>query len=1192
MFRKVLIANRGVAAVRLARTLRRMGIASVGLRSAAEAEAACFDDMDEVFDLGEGGVAETYLNASKIIAIAEACGAEAIHPGYGFLSESAAFAAAVEAAGIRFIGPGVQAIEAFGLKHRAREAARAVGVNMLPGSPLLADVSDAVSSARTLGYPVILKSTAGGGGIGMQRCDSESQLLAAFDSVSALASANFAAAGLYLEKCLAAPRHVEVQVFGDGKGGVLVLGDRDCSLQRRNQKVIEECPAPGIPAAVRQQLHEQARALACHVNYASAGTVEFLFDPGDQSFYFLEVNTRLQVEHGVTELVYGIDLVEWMVRLAAGELGPLSELGATLNPSGCAIQARLYAEDPYLDFRPSPGRVEIDWATDLRVDTWVSGRVQVSHLFDPMLANVISLGKDREAAIAGLSKALLDQPIHGIVTNRAYLAQALASPAFRSAEMTTQTLGTLRYTPDEFAVISPGLQTSVQSFPGRQGYWEVGVPPSGPMDDLSFRIGNTLLGNPVDAAGLEILFSGPTLQFRGETEFVVTGGSVPLLLDDHPVPMWQVVRASAGQRLVIGTIEDGLRAYLLVRCGLDVRSFLGSTTTFTLGKFGGHDGRALRTGDVLGWHRGVPAVDPVVNGCAPPDLAARTSIRVQLGPHSAPDFFTDADIEVLFSATWRVHHNTSRTGVRLIGPQPQWARQNGGEAGLHPSNIHDNAYAFGALDFTGDMPVILGPDGPSLGGFVCPAVVIRADLWKLGQLRPGDELHLSIVSEQEALEALRYQEVYIRNPAGPALPAVRSVRRPVVTESPVLWRTDSPLQVVMRRAGHEWILVEFGPMALDIRTRVVVHRFRQLLDAQRLRGLVEMTPGIRSLQIRYDCSAWRTADLVRQLEKCIAASVDVADFEVPSRIVHLPLSWEDPACQEAVDRYVTSVRADAPWCPDNVEFIRRINGLDSKQQVRDIVFGARYLVMGLGDVFLGAPVATPLDPRHRLVTTKYNPARTWTAENSVGIGGSYLCVYGMEGPGGYQFVGRTTPVWRESGFADRGTCWLLDHFDQLQFHEVDAAALLEMREAARRGSYLPRIESTRFSLREYQAFIAGNSEGITQFTRARERAFDAELARWRDAGLHVFAAEEASHAGRPDDTTEGLVIESPIAGSVWKIHHPACGSVAAEEEIVTLEAMKSEFCVKAPAAGMIRFLVKEGQVVDAGQPVAVIQAVR
>ncbi len=462
-------------------------------------------------------------------------------------------------------------------------------------------------------------------------------------------------------------------------------------------------------------------------------------------------------------------------------------------------------------------------------------------------------------------------------------------------------------------------------------------------------------------------------------------------LDGVPIEYWKPVGVKAGQILALGKIAGpGLRTYLAVRGGFDAPLYLGSRATFSLGGFGGHGIGVLKAGDTL--RIGDLAQDEIATPAAIPELTTHWKIGVLYGPHGAPDFFAAEDIEELFSSEYEVHFNSARTGVRLVGPRPRWARTDGGEAGLHPSNIHDNAYAVGAIDFTGDMPIILGPDGPSLGGFVCPAVVAKGELWKLGQLKPGDKIRFYMLDDRDTLDLRAGLDISY-------------VRRPV--DSDILYAIDGQPAVTYRRAGDEYLLVEYGPMVLDIGLRLRVHLLMQAVTRERLSGIIDMTPGIRSLQLHFDSTK---LSLSRLLETLVIIEKDLPDprkVSVPSRIVHLPLSWNDEQARLAMRKYQELVRPNAPWCPSNIEFIRRINGLESEDDVRRIVFDASYLVLGLGDVYLGAPVATPVDPRHRLVTTKYNPARTWTPENAVGIGGAYLCVYGMEGPGGYQLFGRT-----------------------------------------------------------------------------------------------------------------------------------------------------------------------------------------
>jgi len=1155
MFSKILIANRGAIACRILRTVKAMGIRSVAIYSDADANAPHVRDADEAYGVGAPPAAESYLRQERILEIARECGAEAIHPGYGFLSENAAFAAACEAAGIAFVGPTPEQMRQFGLKHTARELARQAGLPLLPGTDLLPDLPTALAAAENIGYPVMLKSTAGGGGIGMRRCHDARELEESFAAVQRLAEGNFRNAGVFLEKFVARARHIEVQIFGDGRGRVVALGERDCSVQRRNQKVIEESPAPGLDAAARRELHDAAARLGRVVGYRSAGTVEFVYDADAARFYFLEVNTRLQVEHGVTEEVGGVDLVEWMIRAAAGEPPDLASFN--FEARGHAVQARVYAEDTARNFRPSSGlltRVELPDQRvpgGVRVDAWIEACTEVTGYYDPMLAKIIAHGETRDAAIRQLAAALDASNIDGIETNLRYLSSVLRHPVFARGEQTTALLGGHSPAAPSIEVQAPGTLTTVQDWPGRQGLWDVGVPPSGPMDALALRLANRIVGNAEGAAALEMTVTGATLKFDADAIIALTGANMEATLDGRPVEYWEPLQARRGTVLALGRIRGaGQRTYLAVRGSFDLPEYLGSRSTFTLGQFGGHGGRALRTGDVLRLHLSSHDLQ-ACQSIAPADRPMYRSdwrIRVNDGPHGAPDFFTPADIDAFFAADWEVHYNSSRTGVRLIGPKPTWARSDGGEAGLHPSNIHDNAYAIGSIDYTGDMPVILGPDGPSLGGFVCPATIIDDDLWMLGQLKPGDRL--------------RFQRVL--------KPGARRDNPAVLLDLPA---SANHAGICVRRAGESNVLVEFGAPTLDLVLRFQVQALLEELNTHRIAGILDLTPGIRSLQIHFDPPRVSQIAVLDWLMAALTRLPNVDRMRLPSRIVHLPLSWDDPATQLATRRYQQSVRADAPWCPDNIEFIRRINGLASREAVQQIVFDASYLVMGLGDVYLGAPVATPLDPRHRLVTTKYNPARTWTPENAVGIGGAYLCVYGMEGPGGYQFVGRTVQMWnryRTTREFPAGKQWLLRFFDQIRFYPVSAQELLRMREGFPYGKHPLRIEESTLDLGEYLAFLELERHSIDEFRQRQRAAFGAERERWRAAGLSEAPVQEApAKSAAPALPEDCIAVTSPVSGSVWQIRVTAGQSVKKGEALVIMEAMKMEIAVVAETAGTV-----------------------
>ena len=1137
--------------------------------------------------VGPAPAAESYLNVPAILNAAKQTGAQAVHPGYGFLSENASFSESCEQAGLVFLGPTPAQIRSFGLKNTAREIAVACGASILPGSGLLRDLAHAGSEAHRIGFPVMLKSVAGGGGIGMRVCRSEAELQDAFESVLRLSSTHFKDSGIYVEKFVERGRHIEVQIFGDGRGNVVSLGERDCSAQRRNQKVVEETPAPGISDEVRQRLQMTAVEVMRSVQYRSAGTVEFLYDTDTEAFYFLEVNTRLQVEHGVTEEVTGIDLVEWMVRTGDRSLPSLS--GMDIQPHGSSIQVRLYAEDPLQNFQPSSGTVsEFIASPHCRLETWIETGAEVTPFYDPLLAKVIVRGETRTEALRKLQAALRETRLAGIESNLQFLRAISVDAAFAEGGVTTAYLNNFAFRPQVVQVVAPGVLTTVQQFPGRLGYWDVGVPPSGPMDSLSFRIGNRLLGNEQGASGLECTVSGPSLRFLVETRVAITGANMQPRVNGHDVAMWCAITVPPDGVLELGSVEGpGTRSYILVEGGFDVPTYLGSQTTFTLGKFGGHGGRALRSGDTLSLHRveassGTSAPDPVLTRTI---LTPKWNIGVLYGPHGAPDFFTDEDIAMFFATEWRVHHNSSRTGVRLIGPKPRWARADGGEAGLHPSNIHDNAYAVGAVDFTGDMPVLLGPDGPSLGGFVCPAVIVDAELWKMGQLSPGDTVRFIGLTAQEAsiLSDAVERAVEPLTAELPSVPTSSSSQESAVLSA----RPD--LAVVCRASGDRSLLIEFGDPVLDLALRFRAHALMTSLQDKQVEGIIELTPGIRSLQIHYDSHIIDRDQLLRKIDDTVASMPATDDIAVPTRIVHLPLSWDDPATRLAIERYMSSVRPDAPWCPSNLEFIRRMNGLDSIDDVHRIVFDASYLVLGLGDVYLGAPVATPVDPRHRLVTTKYNPARTWTPENAVGIGGAYLCVYGMEGPGGYQFVGRTVQMWntyRSTSEFEAGKPWLLRFFDQLRFYPVEAKELLEMRREFPLGRVGLKVEQQEFRLGDYQSFLSGAGAEIEAFRLQQRQAFAEERARWAERGEFTESVdEETAAASVPDEIPAGCeALRSPTTASVWRLEAEAGRQVQAGDRMLILEAMKMEIAVNIPQAGeVVSVLCEPGAMVAAGQ---------
>ncbi|MGN6607055.1 MAG: 5-oxoprolinase/urea amidolyase family protein [Jatrophihabitans sp.] len=650
-------------------------------------------------------------------------------------------------------------------------------------------------------------------------------------------------------------------------------------------------------------------------------------------------------------------------------------------------------------------------------------------------------------------------------------------------------------------VVRAGLQTTVQDLPGRTGLWDVGVPPSGAWDDLSFALANLAVGNPPNAAGLECVMTGAAVRFDRRVLVCVTGAARPTL-DGRPIRPGIVTVVPAGAVVDLGPCgAPGMRGYLAVAGGIAVPLDLGSRATFVLGGFGGHEGRALADGDELPVGRAENCAAPLDVAGLLPTLTTDWTLRVLPGPHGAPEHLTSSGVEALWDTTWAVDHRADRTGVRFVGPAPQWARPDGGEAGLHPSNIHDSAYPVGGIMLSGDTPVIVGPDGPSLGGFVVPCVVVRADRWKLAQLRPGDTVRLQPVSATEADAANAARSALLADPLaalfGETTPPPVPDRDDAIVLAQRAASGHTPAFTV-RRAGDHHLLVEVGAPVLDLRVRLWVHLLAEALRGQQHGAVRELVEGVRSMLVQVDESRLPLPDLAELVVRLAAAVPDPSTVELPVREVTLPLALDHPEAHEAMRRYQRGVRPDAPWCPDNVEFIRRVNDLAERDDVFDIVTAATYLVVGLGDVYLGAPVAVPIDPRHRLVTTKYDPARTWTPQNAVGIGGVYLCVYGMEGPGGYQLVGRTVPVWRHVPGSDE-LPWLLRPFDRLRFRPVDAAELATLRADIKAGRANLEARPATFSLAEVAALETQHADEIEAFRTRREAAFAAERARWEAA---------------------------------------------------------------------------------------------
>lgn len=1200
-FNSVLVANRGEIAVRIMKTLKKMKIKAIAIYSDPDRYAKHVMMADVAVPLHGVSAAETYISIDKVIEAAKDTGAEAIIPGYGFLSENADFSERCAKEGIVFVGPSGDSIRRLGLKHSAREIAMKAGVPLVPGSGLVSSPEEAKEIAAKLEYPVMVKSTAGGGGIGLQKVDSEADIERVFQTVQHQGKSYFGDSGVFLERFVENARHVEIQMFGDGYGKAIAIGERDCSLQRRNQKIVEETPAPNFSEKTRSRMRKAAESLASSLKYKCAGTVEFIYDERREEFYFLEVNARLQVEHPITEMVTGLDLVEWMLLIAADL--PVN-FDQVITPTGASMEARLYAENPVKDFMPSPGQLtEVRFPSWARIDGWVEKGTVVSAEYDPTLAKIIVHGKDRNDALNKMRAALNETVVHGCITNLDYLRSIVNSKMFEEAKVATKVLDSYDYRPTAFEILKPGAYTTVQDYPGRKGYWHIGVPPSGCMDEYAFRIANRAVGNHHSAPGLEITLNGPTILFHHDAVVAVTGGSANVEVNGSEAPQWSPIHVKRGDKLSIGKLTSGCRAYLAIRGGIDVTEYLGSRSTFALGNLGGYNGRVLKLGDVLFLGQPelpsctlpAPTSEPILIAKALiPSYDAGSSkpwqVAVTCGPHGSPDFFTEEAVNDFFSNEWKVHYNSNRFGVRLIGPKPKWARKDGGEAGLHPSNAHDYVYSLGAVNFTGDEPVILTCDGPSLGGFVCEAVIAEAEMWKIGQVKPGDHIKFVPITYESAKKLKKEQDIAIETLRG-SFPVVEKILSR--HENPILSEFKPSAiapRVIYRQAGDRYILVEYGENVLDLNVNYRIEKLIQMVNEDKTLGIVEMSQGVRSVLIEYnsEISQKKLVEILIAYEKEITF---VNKWKVNSRVIKLPMAFEDKKTLDAVKRYQETIRAEAPWLPNNVDFIASINDI-TREDVKDMLYTARYMVLGLGDVFLGAPCAVPLDPRHRLLGTKYNPSRTFTPNGTVGIGGSYMCIYTMESPGGYQLVGRTVPIWDKLSLGKHSTHpWMLEPFDQVEFYPVTEDELDRLTEEMNAGKFDVDIVDTVFDNSKYLEWVQANSESIEEFRRSQGGSKLDEFNRL----IQVSNAELANSTGPKiaDDEEFGENAEkvySEFSGRFWKPLVSVDDQVKEGQGVIVVEAMKTEMIVSAPKDGkIVKIFHKNGDMVDAGDVVAIIE---
>ncbi|TIA18458.1 hypothetical protein D6C81_05094 [Aureobasidium pullulans] len=1225
----LLIANRGEIAVRIIRTAKALGIKTISIYSTADAASSHVTASDEAVLL-TGSDSTVYTDGENIISIAKQKGADAIIPGYGFLSENAEFARQVSDAGIAWVGPSPEAIEAFGVKHVARELAEKAGVPIVPGTKgLVESAEDAVKESERLGFPVMLKATGGGGGMGLVTCYNAEEVRSGFEKVQSRGKTLFKNSGLFIERYYPASRHIEVQVFGNGQGSAIHFGERECSIQRRHQKVIEECPSPFVEKhpGMRQKLGDAAVSLSESIKYGSAGTIEYLVDDQSGDFFFLEMNTRLQVEHGITELCYDVDLVKLMLQQADAQLKGLDGLEADFlkslqpsSPKGSAIEARVYAENPLRDFAPSPGLLQsVSWPEQqhdhIRIDTWVFTGATITPNYDPLIAKVMFHGPSRKEALEGMQNLLSSSKISGPPTNLDFLEQIIRDDKFEAGNTLTNFLDSFNFQPAAIDVISAGAYTLVQDLPARPPVGR-GIPHSGAMDSIAFSLANILAGNEPTKEVLEITLSGPELRFVRPAVVALTGAPMEAQLDGQSFSMWQRHHIKAGQKLKIGkTTGSGCRSYLAVYGGFPtVAEYFGSKSTSPIVAIGGYQGRQLAPGDLLAIVDEVPESISSSSVSLPnnivPVYTSEWEVMAMVGPHDI-GYLQPEDIEMIYDTTWKVSHNASRSAIRLIGPVPKWAREDGGEGGAHPSNLVEYGYPIGALNWTGDDPCLFPVDCPNFGGFVSSTTVIRAEWWKLGQLKSGDTLKYKRVSLEEALSLRKQNDRFLESVAKAVKNASEfgGIKPLSTTFEPsgnfgkaIVWERQQqgrqPL-VRYRQGGDDHLIVEYGNEEFDLNHRCRTTAFEKALRSSNPGWLNNTVSCCTSVTLFYNGLKIEREKLVAHLQSLEDELGDLSSVKVPCRKFRLPLSFESKAQEEATKRYMETQRPHAPYLPSNFDFVAKNNAFTS-DQLRDIFLTGQFMAVVVG-FYAGNTVSLPVDPRQRMQCPKANPSRVFTPEGTVSWGGSCMSIYPVDSPGGYQMTGRTIPIFDALGWKNDfspSRPYLFQDFDLLTYYRVSEEELDVMLADFRTGRYKFEWEEIEFDMAEHNKLLTDTAEEVKKI-RAEQAVAQAEMTKAENESLTKWREEKAKN--KVDDSTiESMLadpkcttIDSPVAANVWKISVEEGQTVKPNQTIAILEAMKLEIAVNAPtdqkSAKVERLLVAPGETVNAGAHIALLK---
>ncbi|ORY24558.1 allophanate hydrolase subunit 2-domain-containing protein [Naematelia encephala] len=1202
---KILIANRGEIACRLIKAAKELGIITVAVYTASDCSSLHVKLADDAVLLPNQD-AVAYIDGAGIIEIALANGVNAIIPGYGFLSENAEFAEDVIKAGMAWVGPKPSTITSFGLKHKARELAVAAGVPVVPGTGLLESAEEAVRAATSIGLPVMLKASAGGGGMGLVVCHNMEEVRTGFETVAARAGTLYKDSTLFMEKYVEKGRHIEVQVFGNGQGFAAHFGERECSIQRRHQKVIEECPSPFVTKmpGLRKTLTDCAVRLAASVHYESAGTVEFLVDDDTAACYFLEMNTRLQVEHGITELCYKVDLVHLMLLQAdlsmddsKGGLEPdyFNQWQTDDGPCSAAIEARINAETPSKDFSPSPGTIHrLSWPDEVRVDTWVQTGSVISPFYDSLIAKLIVHEPNRRQATASMVEKLSQTVIQGCSTNKDFLLAIVSSSRFAEGDTLTSFLTNFDgYHPTVVEVIKAGPYDTIQDVDGRPGHGN-GVPSSGAMDGVSLSIANMLVGNDRNEAGIEMTLAGPTLKFSCPATVALGGATMEADLNGKRVDMFSRIDVPAGGILRIGQLTGaGCRAYLVFAGGLpNVPSYLGSKATFTIAEVGGVQGRKLRNGDLIDIvaARHVPSPGPIsIPEYARPSILFSSSIALHAlpGPHNSPEFITPNDIESIFTAEWKVGHQATRSGYRLQGPILDWGRKDGGDGGGHPSNVVGTYYQIGACNCNGDEPVVFAADSPTNGALAVTHSTCPGDMWRLGQSRPGDTITFRPVSHENAVLLSRRLADYITRmensiraviagqtidnfPFPPdALVEVISFAQAAMNlaedETPEGLARYRQVGGALRdwtdhfQAGQEAIEIAWQDRILTVKDNIGLFAKANRIQAEAGTGVASVMATGSALSVIYDPEKTSQESLLARLRSMFKSSKEESLGKFKSRLFHLPVTFDSPEVLDCIQKYIETQRSIAAYLPDNAQFIAECNGLKDRRAVFDSLLTSEQLVIQVS-WYCGLPSYMPLDPRKKLVAAKYNPTRTSTPRGTVGLGGSTYATYPIDATGGVPIFGTTLPTWdslqRLPGFEE--TPWLFEQYDRLQFYETTGEEFNRIRRLHEAGLWRPEVVEGVFDAQAHVDWMESVAEEVVLAERRRAQAMQVMQVRIAECDANWQEVLATSTGASTEMKMGDKQIECPMVAAVWQSLVKKGDIVHAGQVVVILEAMKLE----------------------------------